>query len=112
VLDAVTAQESHGDGMAVSSKGALGSTQLMPGTAREMATRVGLPFRPDMLHSSDPTALKYQRRLAAAYLQEGLEKTGNLADALHYYHGGPDRSQWGPKTRTYATSVLGRLGVQ
>jgi hypothetical protein len=71
-----------------------------------------LPFRPDLLHSNDPAALHYQRQLAGAYLQEGLDKTGNLIDALHYYHGGPDRSIWGPKTRAYADAVIGRLGGQ
>jgi soluble lytic murein transglycosylase len=105
----VTAQESHGNGTAVSPKGALGSTQLMPGTAKEMANKIGLAFRPDMLRSNNPQALAYQRALASAYLKEGLAKTGNLTDALHYYHGGPDRSQWGPLTRAYASAVLGRL---
>lgn len=108
-MNAVIHQESGGNGKAVSPKGALGSTQLMPGTAKEMATKLGLAFRPEMLRSNDPQALRYQRALAEAYLQEALDKTGNLTDALHYYHGGPDRSQWGPKTRAYATSVLGRL---
>jgi hypothetical protein len=74
-----------------------------------MAVKLGLPFLPNMLKSNDPAALRYQRALAGAYLREGLEKTGNLADALHYYHGGPDRAQWGPLTRAYATSVLARL---
>jgi soluble lytic murein transglycosylase len=109
LMDAVIQQESHGNGTAVSPKGALGSTQLMPATAKEMATKLGLPFRPDMLRSNDPGALKYQRALASAYLREGLERTGNITDALHYYHGGPDRSQWGPLTRAYANEVLARL---
>lgn len=112
MLDALTQQESGGNGKAVSPKGAIGSTQMLPGTAKQMAGKLGLAFRPDMLRSNDPKALAYQRRLAAAYLQEGLAATGNLTDALHYYHGGPDRSQWGPLTRAYANAVLGRLGVQ
>jgi soluble lytic murein transglycosylase-like protein len=112
VLNAVTSVESHGNGTAVSPKGALGSTQLMPETAREMAGKLGLPFRPDMLKSNDRAALNYQRSLAGAYLKEGLDKTGNLTDALHYYHGGPDRSMWGRLTKAYADAVLNRLGVQ
>jgi soluble lytic murein transglycosylase len=111
-MDAVTRQESHGDGMARSSKGALGSTQLEPGTAQEMAQKLGLPFRPDMLQSNDPAAKAYQRALGQAYLQQGYDETGNVADALRYYHGGPNRSMWGPKTQAYAQNVLGRLGVQ
>jgi soluble lytic murein transglycosylase-like protein len=111
-MDAITHLESHGEGTALSPKGALGSTQLMPATAKEMSVKLGLPFRPDFLRSNDPKALQYQRALATAYLQEGLAKTGNLTDALHYYHGGPDRAQWGPKTNAYADAVLSRLGGQ
>ena len=96
--------------MAVSPAGALGSTQMLPGTAKEMAAKTGLPFAPSLLRSNDPAALDYQRRLGAAYLQEGLEKTGNVRDALRYYHGGPNRKMWGPKTNAYADAILGRLG--
>jgi hypothetical protein len=77
-----------------------------------MAAKLGLPFRPDMLQSNDPASLRYQRALGEAYLREGLEKTGNLTDALHYYHGGPDRALWGPKTQAYANSVLSQLGAR
>lgn len=111
-MGALIQQESGGDGTAVSPAGALGSTQMLPATAKEMAAKLGLAFLPSMLRSNDPKALKYQRALGEAYLKEGLEKTGNLRDALHYYHGGPDRSMWGPKTRAYAASILAALGAQ
>lgn len=74
-----------------------------------MAAKLGLPWKPELLTGTDETAADYQKRLSAAYYQEGLEKTGNPRDALHYYHGGPNRKLWGPKTRAYADSVLGRL---
>lgn len=109
-MPALIQQESGGSGVAVSNKGALGSTQMLPKTAREMANKLGLPFRPDLLRSNRPEALQYQRALGEAYLKEGLEVTGNLRDALRYYHGGPDRRQWGPKTNAYANSVLAILG--
>jgi len=109
-MPALIKQESGGDGMARSKAGALGSTQTMPATAKEMAAKVGLPFRPELLQSNKPEALAYQRKLGEAYLSEGLQKTGNLRDALHYYHGGPDRQQWGPKTRAYADAILSHLG--
>jgi hypothetical protein len=83
---------------------------MLPATAKEMADKLGLPFRPDLLRSNDPVALRYQQALGQAYLREGLARTGNMRDALRYYHGGPDRSMWGPKTNAYADSVLGRLG--
>jgi soluble lytic murein transglycosylase-like protein len=110
VFGALIQQESGGNGMAVSPKGALGSTQMLPSTAEEMARKIGLPFRKDLLRSNDPKALEYQRRLGRAYYEEGLAKTGNVRDALRYYHGGPDRSMWGPKTNAYADAVLRRTG--
>jgi soluble lytic murein transglycosylase-like protein len=96
--------------MAVSSAGALGSTQMLPETAQEMARKIGVPWQPNLLRNNSPEGLQYQRQLGEAYLREGLEKTGNTMDALHYYHGGPNRKMWGPKTRAYAKSVLGRVG--
>lgn len=110
LFGALIQHESGGNGQAVSSAGALGSTQMLPGTAKDMANKLGLPFRPDLLRSNDPAALDYQRQLGAAYLQEGLQRTGNVRDALRYYHGGPDRAQWGPKTNAYADSILSRIG--
>lgn len=109
-MPALIKQESGGNGMARSPMGALGSTQMLPATAKEMAGRLGLPFRPDLMRSNGPEALDYQRRLGAAYLQEGLQKTGNVRDALHYYHGGPNREMWGPKTRAYANAIMSKLG--
>lgn len=109
LMGALIKQESGGRGDAVSSAGALGSTQMLPGTAKEMARKLGLPFRPNLLKSTAPEALRYQRALGEAYLQEGLQKTGNIRDALRYYHGGPDRSIWGPKTNAYVDQVLNRL---
>ena len=108
-MPALIDQESGGNGMAVSPAGALGSTQMLPGTAREMAGKLGVPYRPDWLRSNDPLALQYQRQLGQAYLSEGLEKTGNLRDAFRYYHGGPNRRLWGPRTNSYADSILSRL---
>lgn len=76
-----------------------------------MARKLGLPWRPDLMTGTDATAAQYQRALGEAYLQEAMSATGgNLRDALRYYHGGPNRRQWGPKTNAYADSVLSRLG--
>lgn len=89
---------------------AIGRTQMLPGTAREMAGKVGLPFDESLLRGTSPEAAAYQDRLGQAYLEEGLQRTGNVRDALMYYHGGPDRRLWGPKTQTYADEVLARVG--
>ncbi len=83
--------------------------QVLPDTARGVAQKLGIPYRPDLMTGKTADAADYQRRIGQAYLQEGLQKTGNLRDALHYYHGGPDRTMWGPKTRAYANSVLNRM---
>lgn len=72
-----------------------------------MAGKLGLPWNPSLLTGTGPEAADYQKRLSRAYLQEGLAKTGNLRDALRYYHGGPNRRLWGPKTNAYADAILG-----
>lgn len=87
---------------------ALGRTQVLPDTAREIARNLGIPYREDLLTGTSPEAAAYQDRLGRAYLQEGFQRTGNAREALMYYHGGPDRSLWGPKTRQYADDVLTR----
>lgn len=89
---------------------AIGLTQMLPGTAQEMARKLRMPWRPDLLTGSSAPAQQYQRALGQAYLEEGLGATGNVRDALHYYHGGPNRRMWGPKTRNYASDVIARLG--
>jgi len=88
---------------------ALGMTQMMPATAAEMARKLGVPYRSDLLTGTSAEAAQNQKALGQAYFQQGLKETGNLTDALHYYHGGPDRKLWGPKTRGYARSVLARM---
>jgi hypothetical protein len=57
-----------------------------------------------------PEAADYQETLGRAYLQEGIEKTGGLEGGLKYYHGGPDKRQWGPKTNNYAQAIMTGLG--
>lgn len=86
-----------------------GMTQMLPGTAREMARTVGLPWRPELMRGKSAEAARYQEALGKAYFAQGLEKTGNTRDALRYYHGGPNRDNWGPKTNRYADQVLSRV---
>lgn len=83
---------------------------MLPETAREMAGKLGLSWRPDLLTSTTAEGSAYQERLGRAYFEEGLRKTGSVRNALQYYHGGPNPKMWGPKTRAYATNVLGRVG--
>ena len=87
---------------------ALGRTQVLPDTARGIARNIGVPYREDLLTGTSPEAAAYQDQLGRAYLQEGFQNTGNARDALMYYHGGPNRALWGPKTNAYADEVLTR----
>lgn len=87
----------------------LGRTQLLPKTAQEMAAKLGLPWRPELLEGTTPEAAAYQDKLGRAYFDEGLQKSGgDIERALKYYHGGPNERMWGPKTNTYAKAVLAR----
>jgi soluble lytic murein transglycosylase-like protein len=91
---------------------AKGNMQLLDGTAQGMAAKLGVDWRPDLMRATTPEAAQYQRALGNAYYQEGLEKTGNHYDAARYYHGGPDRRLWGPKTNAYAQAVVARMSGQ
>ena len=84
--------------------------QLLDGTAKEMAGKLGLAWRPDLMTDTSPVAQQYQEALGKAYFMQGLHATGNYYDAARYYYGGPDRRQWGPKTEQYARSFIARLG--
>ncbi|RYE77293.1 MAG: hypothetical protein EOO80_11085 [Oxalobacteraceae bacterium] len=90
---------------------AQGMTQVLPSTAAGVAKKLGLPFRQDLMSGTDPVAAQYQRAIGKGYLEEALDKTGNVTDALKYYHGGPNRRMWGPKTNAYATGILSKLGM-
>lgn len=109
VWEAAKQQESGGRGDAVSSAGALGSTQMLPATAEAMARKLGIPWNPALMRETSPRALAYQDRLGRAYFEEGLQKYGNVEDALRYYHGGPNEAQWGPKTEAHVRAVMSRV---
>jgi soluble lytic murein transglycosylase-like protein len=116
VMDSLIAVESGGragiQGPQTPYGRAQGLTQMLPATAQGIATKLGVPWRADLMTGASPDAAAYQRALGQAYLEEGYKATGNIRDALHYYHGGPSRKLWGPKTRAYADNVISRLGSQ
>jgi hypothetical protein len=88
-----------------------GMTQMLPATAQATAQRIGVAWQPDLMRGTSPEAAAYQEQLGRAYLQEGIEKTGDLKGGLKYYHGGPDTKQWGPKTNGYADAISADLGM-
>lgn len=90
---------------------AQGLTQVLPSTGQGVAKKLGVPWRPDLMSGTSEAAAAYQRAIGQAYLDEALSKTGNVSDALKYYHGGPNRGLWGRKTNAYAADVLRRMGV-
>lgn len=93
--------------------GAMGNGQIMPDTARTLATRLGLPYRPDLLAGSHPEAQTYQDALTNAALQEAWNYGGGDArKAAYYYFAGPNQKGWGPKTRQYGNDILRRMGVR
>ena len=89
---AVTRQESSFNAAAVSSSGALGLMQLLPGTARDVAGQLGVPFIQDKL-TRDPA---YNVQLGSQYLTEMLGRFGGSYElALAAYNAGPNRvARW------------------
>lgn len=92
LVDSVIKHESSGNVAAVSPKGARGLMQLMPGTARDMAAELGLPFDEARLTSD----AEYNKRLGSAYLNKMLDRyDGHQALALAAYNAGPGKvDEW------------------
>ncbi|MGZ5901633.1 MAG: lytic transglycosylase domain-containing protein [Reyranella sp.] len=88
----VSRQESSFNAAAVSPSGALGLMQLLPGTARDVAGRLGVPFIQDKL-TRDPS---YNVQLGSQYLAEMLQRFGGSYElALAAYNAGPNRvARW------------------
>ena len=87
---AIARRESEFDPVVVSSAGAAGLMQVMPGTAQDMARLLGLPFR-----QADLTRdAAYNARLGTAYLGE-LERMFGLSPILvsAAYNAGPSRAR-------------------
>jgi soluble lytic murein transglycosylase len=85
---ALIRQESGFYSAAVSPAGARGLMQLMPGTAKLVAKRLGVAYRKGDL-TENPA---YNLRLGRAYLAKMLERfDGSLILALAAYNAGPHR---------------------
>lgn len=89
----------------------MGIGQVMPETAKTLAARIGLPYRPELMSGTGPDARKYQDAITEAALQEAWQAgKGDPRAAAMYYHGGSNQNIWGPKTRRYADEIAARLG--
>lgn len=89
---AIARQESEFNVGAVSSAGARGLLQLMPGTAKQLAKKAGLIFSQDRLTSD----AGYNATLGAAFLGEQLDRfDGSYVLTFAGYNAGPNRAaQW------------------
>ncbi|HSO42255.1 MAG TPA: lytic transglycosylase domain-containing protein, partial [Rhodospirillales bacterium] len=103
---AMIRQESEFDRGAVSSAGARGLMQLMPGTAKQVAASLDLPYSPDRL-TRDPAS---NVKLGRAYLSTLLSSfDGSVALAFAAYNAGPSRvRQW---LDTYGDPRRGRVDL-
>ena len=102
LIEALVWQESRWRSNAVSSAGARGLAQLMPGTARDLGVNPDDPFA--------------NLEGGARYLREQLDRfDGDIEKALAAYNAGPGRviaADGIPairETRSYVSSVMGRL---
>lgn len=90
LINAMSQAESAGDNTAVSPKGAKGLMQLMPDTAREVATRMGLPYDEALLTADTDQGRAYNKTLGTQYMQDLMVRyNGNQALALAAYNAGP-----------------------
>jgi soluble lytic murein transglycosylase len=107
LANAITRQESSFDVNAVSHAGARGLMQLMPGTAREQAGRLGIAFNTSHVHDPNINVM-----LGSAYFQRMLNNwNGNVPLAVASYNAGPGNVRRWINTygdpRTGSVDVLG-----
>lgn len=85
-IHAITRQESQFDRAAISHAGARGMMQLMPGTANEVAGKLGLSYNRDLL----TTDTNYNMMLGSTYFQQMLRYFGGSYPlAVAAYNAGP-----------------------
>lgn len=105
LVTAMVEVESGFEARAVSSKGAAGLMQIMPGTGKDL----GLADAFDGANNLE-AGIRYLRRLLDAY--------GDVRLALAAYNAGPARVQKGgavpdiPETRDYVDKVMARAGLR
>ncbi|WP_443019841.1 lytic transglycosylase domain-containing protein [Sphingomonas adhaesiva] len=85
LIHAVARQESQFDRAARSPVGASGLMQLMPGTAREQAGKLGLPYDPARLTGDT----SYNIQLGSSYFQRIFALYGSYPLAIAAYNAGP-----------------------
>lgn len=111
---ALRAQESGGDyGITnFEGSGAMGAYQFMPDTARALAKRLGIEYRPDLMQGAlgrSKGGIEYQERLMDEQMKDILAFSGDdVGRAGTYHFAGPNEKGHGPKTRQYASDIIRR----
>ncbi|OYY72177.1 lytic transglycosylase domain-containing protein [Sphingomonas sp. 28-63-12] len=85
MIHAIARQESQFDRAAISRAGARGLMQLMPGTARDTATKLGLAYDGSALTSDTD----YNIQLGSTYFQRMFDNYGSYPLAVAAYNAGP-----------------------
>jgi soluble lytic murein transglycosylase len=85
IVHAIARQESQFDRAAISHAGARGLMQLMPGTARDTATKLGMSY--DMSALTNDT--DYNITLGSTYFQRVYNQFGSYPLAVAAYNAGP-----------------------
>lgn len=105
-------QESSGDFGETNKSGAMGGYQFMPPTARALAKRLGIEYRPDLMVGNkgrSKDGIAYQERLMDAQMEDILAySAGDVGKASRYHFAGPNEKQQGAKTRQYEKEMLRR----
>lgn len=100
VLKGITQVESGFMPNAISEAGAQGLNQIMPSNFKALGITDAFDPRQNIMGSA---------QLMKEYLTAAK---GDLKTALTMYHGGYDRSGWGPRTRAYADKVFNAMESQ
>ncbi|MDB5695619.1 MAG: lytic transglycosylase [Sphingomonas bacterium] len=85
MIHAIGRQESQFNRSAISSAGARGLLQLMPGTAREQAGKMGISYQPSELLTNPDLSMK----LGSGYFRRVFANYGSYPLALAGYNAGP-----------------------
>ena len=111
---AILMQESGGDYgvMNREGSGAMGAYQFMPDTARALAERAGLEYRPDLMSGKggrSKEGIAYQERLMDEQMKDIVAFSGGDVSRAGIFHfAGPNEKGYGPKTRQYGQDILRR----
>jgi hypothetical protein len=113
---ALRAQESSGDYGILNAEGsgAMGAYQFMPATARALAKRLGIAYRPELMQGAggrSKEGMAYQERLMDEQMKDIMRfSKGDPKLAAAYHFAGPNRAGWKEDTTKYQSDILRRLG--